>query len=208
MDLYGAPMSCSLASHIALLESGQDAICHYVSLSRKTLLDGSDYMATAPKGQVPALRLDDGALLTEGPAVLQFIADRKPDSGLAPEAGTIGRYRLQEWLNFLSTELHKQVFAVVFNPGQPAAAKAYAAEVALKKFEYLNDRLDGRAFLLGDGFTIADAYCVTILNWAAPAGLDLAAYPALAAYHARHLRRPAVARAIAEEMAVRAQNAL
>lgn len=205
MDLYGAPLSCSLASHIALLEAGLDARIHYVVLSTKRTVDGEDYLAVAPKGQVPVLRLGDGELLTEGPAVLQWIADRAPASGLAPAAGSMARYRLQEWLNYLSTELHKQVFATIFNPAQPPEAKAFARSVAPAKLGHVAARLEGRETLLGDGFSVADAYLVTILNWCEPAGIDLAVWPSLVAYRQRQLARPSVAKALAEELAVRAR---
>jgi glutathione S-transferase len=207
MKLYSAPLSCSLASHISLIEAGLPVDYRYVVLSKRQTTDGEDYLAVAPKGQVPALLLDDGELLTEGPAVLQWIADQKPGAKLAPEAGTMARYRLQEWLNYLSTEVHKMVFATIFNPFQPDAAKAFAREVAAAKFDYLSKRLDGRDVLLGDDFTVADAYLVTICNWCEPAGIDLSRWPVLTKYHRRHMARPAVAKAMEAELAARAQAA-
>lgn len=203
MELYSAPLSCSLAAHAALIEAGLDATCHYVELASKKTLDGADYLAVAPKGQVPALRLDDGEVLTEGPAVLQWIADRAPASGLAPAPGTMARYRLQEWLNYLSTELHKQVFATIFNPAQPPEAKAFARQLAPTKLGYVAEKLGDRTGLLGDGFTVADAYLTTILSWCAPAGISLDAFPNLAAYRDRNFSRPAMAKAFGEEMEAR-----
>jgi glutathione S-transferase len=203
MELYSAPLSCSLAAHTALIEAGIDATYHYVVLATKKTADGADYLAVAPKGQVPALRLDDGEVLTEGPAVLQWIADQAPASGLAPAAGTMARYRLQEWLNFLSTELHKQVFAAIFNPASPPEAKAFARSLAPVKFRHPEARLADRPFLMGDAFTVADAYLTTILTWCDPAGIPLDAFPNLVAYRNRNLARPSMAKALGEELAAR-----
>ena len=206
MDLYFAPLACSLATRIALHESAQDARFHEVVLSTKRTRAGEDYLALNPKGQVPALRTPEGRFLTEGAAILQYVADRAPASGLAPAAGTFERYELQQWLSYIGSEIHKQVFYSIFNPTSPPEAKAYARDVALpSKYAFLSSYLEGREFLLGDRFTVADAYLVTTLNWAAPAGADLSRWPVLKAYHARQCQRPAVARAIAEEMAL--QNA-
>lgn len=204
MELFFAPLSCSLATRIALYESGQVADFHQVELSTKTLPDGSDYRAINPKGQVPALRTDDGDILTEGPAVLQFVADRAPASGLAPASGTIERVRLQQWLNYISTEIHKAVFYLLFNPYVPAEAKDFARSTVPAKYDLLSQQLRDKTFLVGESFTVADAYLVTTLNWAAPAGIDLAPWPVLEAYRARMLERPAVGRALGEELALRA----
>lgn len=204
MDLYFAPLSCSLATRIALYESGQPAGFHQVTLSTKTLVaDGADYLAINPKGQVPALRTDDGRIITEGPAVLQYVADRAPAARLAPPAGSFERTQLQQWLNYISSEVHKAVFAMVFNPASPPEVKAFVKETLLPaRYTYLSQHLQGREFLLDD-FSVADAYLVTSLNWAAPAGIDLADWPVLQAYHARLTQRPAIARAIGEELALR-----
>lgn len=205
MDLYFAPLSCSLATRIALYESGQTAGFHEVVLSTKRTRTGADYRAINPKGQVPALVCDDGEILTEGVAILQYVADRAPASGLAPPAGDFARYRLQQWLNFIAAEVHKQVFYTLFNPAVPPEAKTFAREVALPiRFEHLSEHLKNRPFLVGDRFTVADAYLVTALNWAAPGGVDLKRWPALADWHAVQLQRPAVARALGEELALRA----
>lgn len=204
MDLYFAPLSCSMASRIAIYESGLDAQFHQVVLSTKQLASGEAYLDINPKGQVPALRTSDGTVLTEGPAILQFIADQAPASGLAPAAGTMERYALQQWLNYLSTEVHKAVFYMIFNPASPNEAKTFARDVLLPaRYSFLSQHLEDRVHLL-DRITVADAYLVTTLNWAAPAGIDLAAWPVLTAYHSRMIERPAVARAIREELALRA----
>ncbi len=204
MDLYFAPLSCSMASRIALYEAGIEAGYHQVTLSTKRLADGSDYLAVNPMGQVPALKLDDGDVLTEGPAVLQYIADLKPGARLAPPAGTRARNKLQQWLNYIGTEVHKAVFAMVFNPASPPEAKAFARDVLLPaRYERLSTHLKGREFLLDEGFSVADAYLVTTLNWAGPAGVDLSKWPVLAAYAQRLSARPSVARAVKEELALR-----
>ena len=204
MELYFAPLSCSMASRIALYEAGLDAKFFQVTLSTKTLSDGRDYLQINPKGQVPALKLDDGDILTEGPAVLQYIADLAPAGKLAPAHGTRARYKLQQWLNYISTEVHKSVFYTMFNPASPAEAKAFARDVLLPaRYEHLSRHLKDREFLL-DGFTVADAYLATTLNWAQPAGVDLSKWPVLVAYAQRMAARPAVAKAIGEELALRA----
>jgi glutathione S-transferase len=204
MDLYFAPLSCSLATRIALYESGQPAGFHQVTLSTKTLVaDGSDYLAINPKGQVPALRTDDGHILTEGPAILQYVADQKPEAGLAPPAGSFERARLQQWLNYIGSEIHKAIFYMCFNPLSPPEVKSFVKATLLPaRYAFLSKHLEGRDFLLDD-FSVADAYLVTTLNWAAPAGIDLSQWPVLAAYHARLTQRPAIARAIGEELALR-----
>ncbi|HEU4405395.1 MAG TPA: glutathione S-transferase N-terminal domain-containing protein [Polyangiaceae bacterium] len=203
MDLYFAPLSCSLATRIALYESGQSAGFHEVELGTKRLKEGGDYLAINPKGQVPALRTGDGRLLTEGPAVLQYVADRAPGAGLAPAAGDPARYELQLWLNYIATEVHKAVFYFLFNPASPPEVKAFVRDAILpSRYDHLSRHLESREFLL-DRFTVADAYLVTSLTWAAPGGVDLGRWPVLAAYHKRLLGRPAVARALGEELALR-----
>lgn len=200
MDLYFAPLACSMSSRIALYEAGAAARFHQVDTRAKRLADDSDFRTVSAIGQVPVLRTDDGDLLTENPAVLQFIADRHPGSGLAP-AGGIDRYRMQQWLNFVTSELHKVVFIPLLDPNAPEGAKAYARGRVTPRFDYLNAHLDGRAFLL-DRFTVADAYMVAVLNWAPYAGVDLAQWPAVQAYNERLRKRPSVARALAEETAL------
>jgi glutathione S-transferase len=169
-----------------------------VDTQSKRLADGSDFFAVNAMGQVPVLRTDAGELLTENPAVLQYVADQSPQSGLAPQGG-IERYRLQQWLNFITSELHKVVFIPLLDPCSPEAGKLYAHEKAERRFGYLNGHLDGRDYLL-DHFTVADAYLVTVLNWARFVALDLAKWPAIKAYLDRMLKRPNVAKALAEEM--------
>lgn len=203
MDLYFAPLSCSLASRIVLYEAGMPAEFHEVVLSTKRTKAGDDYLVINPKGQVPALRTDEGEILTEGPAVLQYLADQAPESHLAPPASTMERTRLQQWLNYISTEVHKAVFYLLFNPDAPAEAKAFAREGLIVKYNLLSDHLANREFLVGETFTVADAYLVVTLGWAAPAGIDLLRWPVLASYKDRLMTRPAVGRAFAEEAALR-----
>ncbi len=198
VDLYFIPVSCSLATRIALGEIGEPATFHKVDMGSKTLPDGSDYFAVNPKGKVPALRTREGWLLTEGAAVLQYVADLAPESGLAPAPGTKERYELQQWLNFVATELHKSVFAVLFDPASNDGAKAFAMTVLENRATYLNGYLEGREFLT-DRFTVADAYLVTVLNWFPFAGIDRTAWPALEAYYNRISARPSVAAALADE---------
>lgn len=199
MDVYFAPLACSLATRIALDEARLPATFHEVDpLTRRTLADGADYRAVNPLGLVPALRTDGGELLTENAAVLQYVADRAPGAGLAPMDG-LGRARLQQWLSFIGTELHKGLFAPLFDRHAPEAVKAFALEKGAPRLALLNEHLTGREWLL-DGFTVADALLATVLNWTAAAPVDLAPYPALAAYLARARKRPSVARAIAVEL--------
>lgn len=203
MHLYFTPMSCSLASRMALCQAGLDheTTFHQVILASKTLLDGSDYRTVSPKGQVPALLTREGHLLTENAAVLQYIADLAPDSGLAPAAGTFQRVKLQERLSYISSELHKAIFYTIFNPGSPEEARSYAREtLAPPRLDWVNQQLAGRDFLLEDGgFSVADAYLVTVLNWLQPAGLKLSDWPHLHAYHKRLNKLAAVARAVQED---------
>jgi glutathione S-transferase len=202
MRLYFSPLACSLATRMAVYEAGLPASFHKVTLSTKTLDDGTDYRAVAPKGQVPALVLDDGMVLTEGSAVLQYVADQAPSSGLAPAAGTIERYQVQQWLSFVATEIHKQVFAAIFNPASPDEARGFARSLLPAKLAYVDDHLNGRDYLVGDSFTVADAYLAWVLVLAPRLGIDLAQSPSLAAYAQRIHARPHVARAIGDEMSL------
>ena len=197
MDLYFSPLACSMATHIALYEIGAPAKFCQVDTKTKRVADGSDFLAINPMGQVPVLRTDDGELLTENPVVLQYVADTHPGSGLAPSDG-MARYRLQQWLNFITSELHKLVFSPLLDPKSPDGAKAYARGKAPQRFAYLDAHLAGRDYLL-DQFTVADAYLVVVLNWSRYAGLDLAQWPAVQNYYQRLQARPSVARALAEE---------
>ena len=207
MELFTSPMACSLAAHITAYEAGIPLQITYVDTRAKTTKDGRDYRAIAPNGYVPALKLDDGTLLNENPSVLQYLADQKPEAGLAPLWGDVRRYEVIDALNFLGTELHKKVFSPLFAPAMPAEGKAYAKAGAQQTFDALVRRLGDGDHLVGDRFTIADAYLVAMLNWCPFVGIDLAQWPKLASYHKLHLARPAVAKAIGEEMAERARRA-
>jgi len=203
MELYFSPMTCSLATRIALYELDEPASFHPVNIRTKQLADGGDYLRINPKGQVPALRTREGVLLTEVPAVLQYVADLKPERGLAPKAGTLERYQLQQWLNYVATELHKQVFYTIFSPQWPAEAKAFVREqVAPAKYEFLSKHLEGREFLLEGGFTVADVYLVTTLSWCQAGGIELGRWPVMQGYLDRLKTRPAVGRAMKEEWAL------
>jgi glutathione S-transferase len=198
MKLYFSPGTCSLSPHIALREAGLPVELVKVDLRAKTLSDGSDFRTVNPKGYVPAIQLPDGSLLTEGPAIVQYIADQAPQSGLAPAAGTIERYRLQETLNYISTELHKS-FSPLFNPNAPEAWKAQVKTMLAARFDLLSARLEGQSYLFGDQFTVADGYLFTVLNWTRLVGIDLSAWPVLTAFQKRVASRPAVQAALAAE---------
>jgi glutathione S-transferase len=204
MELYFAPLACSLATRIALYEAGATAGFHQVDNRRKRLADGTDFMAVNPMGQVPVLRTDDGELLTENPVVLQYVADQYPEARLAPRDG-MPRYRLQQWLNFITSELHKLVFNPLLDRSSADGAKDFARGKAAQRLAFLNAHLDGRDYLL-DRFTVADAYLLVVLNWANFTGLDLSQFPAVAAYFARLRERPSVARSFAEELALYQQE--
>jgi glutathione S-transferase len=201
MKLYYAPLACSLASRIALYEAEASVEFVYVDIhttpQTRLLLDGSDYYAINPMGQVPALSTPDGQLLTENPVVLQYIADAYPQSQLAPPGG-MPRYRLQEWLNFIGTELHKGTYIPLLARESSEGAKEFARHKLPLRFGRLNSALKDREFLL-EGFTVADAYLFTVLNWSTFAGVELTAWPGVTGYVQRLAHRPSVARAIAEE---------
>ena len=199
MKLYYTPLACSFAARVALHEAGVPAEFVRVDLHAKKTETGDDYLAVNPKGQVPALETEDGAVLTEGPAVLQFIADRFPAANLAPAAGTAGRTALQAWLNFVTSELHSAVFVPLFHPAAPDGAHEFARFRLQSKFDHLSDHLQARDYLL-DQFSVADAYLVAVLNWAEPAGVDLGQWPVLAAYRDRLRSRPAIAKALGEDL--------
>ena len=188
MELFASPMACSLASHITALEAGLPVKLRFVE--NKKTDDGGDYYKISAKGYVPALRLDDGQVLNEGPSVLQYLADAAPKSGLAPAWGTLERYQLIDMLNYLSTELHKRIFYNVFNPNAAEPTKAAARALFEPTFDYLSTRLGSSDYLVGNSFTVADAYLVTMLNWAVFLKVDLAKWPTIAAYHQKHLKRP------------------
>ena len=197
MDLYFSPLACSMATRISLYEAGISGRFIAVDTQSKKLADGSDFFIVNSMGQVPVLRTDAGELLTENPAILQYVADQKPNSRLAPQNG-IERYRLQQWLNFITSELHKVVFIPLLDPTSPEEAKFHAREKAERRFSHLSNHLEGREFLLND-FTIADAYLVTVLNWSKFVGPDMAKWPVVKNYFERMVKRPNVAKAMAEE---------
>jgi glutathione S-transferase len=205
MELFASPMACSLASHITAVEAGLPVKVRFVE--NKKTDDGGDYFAISPKGYVPALRLDDGQILNEGPSVLQYLADAAPESGLAPAWGTVERYQLIDTLNYPSTELHKRIFYNVFNPNAAEPTKAAARALFEPTFDYLAKKLGTGDTLVGNTFTVADAYLVTMLNWAVFLKVDLSKWPTIAAYHQKHLKRPSVVKAMGVEMAERQRRA-
>ena len=194
MELYFAPLACSMATRIVLDEIGRDATFTEVDTREKRILaHGGDFLAVNPLGQVPVLRTDDGVLLTENAAILQYVAR------LAPEAGLLGADRdlpqLQEWLSFIGAELHKGVFTALLSSKSSEETKAAARKTAEPRLAVLDGRLAGREHLL-DRFTVADAYLATVLNWSRASALDLGRWPNVTAYHARMLSRPSLARAV------------
>jgi glutathione S-transferase len=199
MKLYYATGACSLASHIILIEAGVDADLVKVSTKTHLTQDGRDFYAVNPKGYVPALELDGGEILTEGPAIMQFIADTHPDAGLAPAPGTLERARLQEQLTFIGTEIHKS-FSPLFSPAMPDDVKATFRDRIASRLDLVERGLsDGREYLLGDRFSVADAYLFVVANWGPGVGVDLARWPSLAAHHARVAARPAAQAAMKAE---------
>ena len=198
MQLYFSPGACSLASHITLREAGLPLDLKRTDTKTKKVEDGSDYFAVNSKGSVPALRLDDGQVLTEGPVILQYLADLKPETQLAPKAGTLARARLQEWLNYITSEVHKS-FSPLFNPAASDEVKGFMRAVIEKRFDWLDKQLTGKQYLTGDQFTIADAYLFVVANWSNFVGIDLTKWPALKAFQDRVYARPAVQAALAAE---------
>ena len=201
MKLYFSPGACSLSPHIALREAGLDFQLVKVDLkNRKLSADGSDFTKINQKGYVPVLELDDGSRLTEGPAIVQFIADQKPESGLAPKSGALERYRLQEWLTFINSEIHKG-FSPLFKQNTPDDYKAVARENLRGRLAFVAEHLAKNEFLLGERFSVADGYLFTVLNWTQWMGIDLAQWPSLVAFQERVGSRPAVKAALAAEAA-------
>jgi len=198
MKLYFAPGACSLSPHIVLREAGARFELEQVNNAEKKTKSGEDFWKVNPKGQVPVLVLDSGEKLTEGPVIVQYIADHSPASGLAPAAGTMDRYRVQEWLNFTTSELHK-TFGPIFRPTTPDEFKKLSKENLGKRFDWLDKQLAGRMYLMGDKFTIADAYLFTVLRWTARIEIDLAKWPNLKAYFDRVAARPKVREAMKAE---------
>ena len=199
MKLYYAPGACSLSPHISLREAGVSFDLEKVDTSTRRTESGADYLSINPKGYVPALQLDGGEVLTEGAAVVQFIADSHPDAGLAPAGGTLERARLQEHLNFIASELHKAI-TPLFDPSAPEAAKQAAPAAVARRLDHVERLLaDGRAHLLGERFSVADAYLFTVASWTGPTGIGLDRWPRLASFVARVAARPAVQTALRAE---------
>lgn len=198
MKLYYAPGACSLAPHIVLREAGAEFSLVKVDTARHVAAGGTDYYTLNPKGQVPMLEMPDGTRLTEGPVIAQFIADRQGATGLMPAAGTLERYRVQEWQNYITSELHKS-FTPLFNAALDAAAKRTLSAVLLKKLQWVDQWLEGRDHLTGEAFTAADAYLYTVCGWAGHVGLDLSPMAHLQAFLRRVAQRPSVRDALKAE---------
>jgi glutathione S-transferase len=197
MQLYFSPGACSLASHITAREAGVTVDLKRADTKTKKLEDGSDYFAVNSKGAVPALKLDNGQILTEGVAIMQYLADQKPESNLVPKAGTLERYRVLEWLNYVTSEIHK-TFSPLWGDNDPAV-KAYAQKNLEKKFDWLDKQLAGKKYLTGDTFTVADAYLFAVVNWTNFLGIDQSTWPNLKAFQERVAARPKVQEAMAAE---------
>ena len=201
MQLYFAPLACSAATRIALYEAGAAAAFVYVDIhtdpGARVLADGTDFHTINAMGQVPALKVPGGEILTENPAILQYVADAYPEARLAPRDG-MERYRLQQWLNFIATELHKGTYIPLLDRSSPEGAKAYARQKLPRRFRYIEAQLGGRPYVL-NAFSVVDAYLVTVLNWSSYAGIDLSDWPVINTYFQMLLKRPAVGRALSEE---------
>ena len=198
MKLYFSPGACSLSPHIVAREANIPLDLVRVDLRTKRTADGADFLAKNPKGYVPALELDNGEVLTEGPAVVQYLADLKPDSGLVPPAGSFARYRAQEMLGFINTEIHK-TYSPLFRDTTPADVKAERKELLQKRYAIIEAALTGKPFLLGANFGVADAYLFTVTRWAKPLQVDLSDFQNVMAFQERVGARPAVRAAIDEE---------
>ena len=198
MKLYYAPGACSLSPHIVARELGMAVDLKKVNNKDKTIEGGGDYWKINGRGYVPALELDNGQVLTEGPAIVQYLADQKPEAGLAPKAGSFERYQLQEWLNFLTSEVHKQ-FSPLFKPTTPEDYKPVTKQNLATRFDWLDKQLAGKDYLMGKQFTVADAYLFVLLRWTKPTQIDLAKWPNLAAYVERVGARPKVKEALQAE---------
>jgi glutathione S-transferase len=198
MKLYYSPGACSLSPHIALLEAGLPYDLVRVDLKAKKLENGDDYLKVNPKGQVPALGLDNGELLTEGPVIVQMIADKAAGKNLAPARDSAERYKLQEWLNFITGELHKN-FSPLFQPALTDETKGFFKDRLMGKFKYLDAQLAGHDYLMGKQFTVADGYLFVMLKWADRTGFDLSGLKNLMAFKARVEARPKVQEALTKE---------
>lgn len=202
MKLYYSAGACSLSPHIVAREAGIPVALVKTDTKTKRIENGSDFLAINPKGYVPVLELDNGEVLTEGPAIVQYLADRRPESGLAPAPGTPARYRLQEMLGYINSEIHK-TYSPLFKPETPEVTRAERKEYLRKRYALIEDILAKRAWLLGDHFTAADAYLFTVTNWARHVELDLSEFTALQAFQQRVAVRPAVQAAMQEEGLIR-----
>ena len=198
MKLYYAPGACSLSPHIVARELGIKVDLQKVNTKDKSMEGGGDFWQVNGKGYVPTLELDDGQRLTEGPAIVQYLADQKPESGLAPKNGTFERYQVQEWLNFLTSEVHKQ-FSPLFRPNTPEDYKSIAKENLGKRFDWLDQQLKGKDYLTGKQFTVADAYLFVLTNWTKPTNIDLSKWPNVQAFNKRVAARPKVKEAMQAE---------
>lgn len=198
MKLYYSNGACSLSPHIVLRESGLPFTLVRASTKTHALDDGTDYYTINPKGSVPLLELDNGERLTEGPVIVQYIADQVPGKSLIPAAGTWERYRAQEWLNFITSELHKG-FSPLFNPATPDEYKTIARANLIKRFTFVDSKLEGKSYLMGDTFSVPDAYLFTVTNWAGAVGLDLSGFKNVGAFMERMRARPAVQEALQAE---------
>jgi glutathione S-transferase len=198
MKLYYSPGASSLSPHIALREAGLAFEPVLASTKSHQLQDGTDYYRINPLGYVPMLELDDGTRLREGPAIVQYIADQAPSKNLAPANGTLPRYRLQEWLTFVGTEIHRS-FTPLFNPAMPEEGKKIYRDRLARRFTWLDGELTGKDYLMGDTFSVADCYLFTTTRWAKPMNVDMEPYANLRAHHERVGARPAVLEALTAE---------
>ncbi len=198
MKLYISPGACSLSPHIVLCEAGGEFEIEKIDNKAKKTADGGDYLKINPKGQVPALAIEANEVLTEGPVIVQYIADQNPKSGLLPKAGTLGRYRVQEWLNFITSELHKS-FGPLFRDTTPEAFKALTKENLSKRFAYLDDHFADHIYLANGMFSVADAYLFTVLRWTKRVGIDIAQWKNLKDYFDKIEARPKVQQALKAE---------
>ncbi|MFM9968600.1 MAG: glutathione transferase GstA [Burkholderiales bacterium] len=198
MKLYYAPGACSISPHIALCEAGIAHTIEKVDLRAKKTESGADYLPINPKGYIPALQLDSGEVLVEGVAIVQYIADQKPDSGLAPKAGTMERYKLQEWLTFISSELHKG-FSPLFNQAMPDEAKKIFRDRLAQRWAYVEKELAGKDYIMGAQFSVADGYLYNMTRWAKRVEMDMSAFPNVNAFVARVEARPKVVEALKAE---------
>jgi glutathione S-transferase len=198
MKLFFKPGACSLSPHSVLREAGLPFELEQVDLRTAKTQSGADYTRINPNGYVPALMLDSGEVLTEGAAIVQYLADQRPESGLAPAAGTMERYHLMEWLSFIGSEIHK-AFSPLFNPSAAEAWKEGTRQLLTRRLDTLAQRLEGKSYVMGEQFTVADAYLFTVLSWGGIVDVDLSRWPVLTRYLARIAARPSVQEALRAE---------